>query len=67
MMYNYNTDVFLHQAFVYFCVATGYQEGSAGILVSGLVQPHFCACPKPGPRFRSVCVFRNHEVFQQKI
>ena len=28
---------------------SNYQEGWAGITLTSLIPPHFCACPKPGP------------------
>jgi hypothetical protein len=40
--------------FVYICIAAGdpiVKKGRVGIPLTGLILPHFCNCPKPGPEF----------------
>ena len=41
--------------FVYICISIGYpviKRRRVGIPLNGLTQPHFFACPKPGPWFQ---------------
>jgi hypothetical protein len=35
-----------------------HQEGRVRIPLTGLTQPHICACPKPGPGFQTTYVQR---------
>ena len=37
-------------------LGSSYQEGRVGIPLTGIILPHFCACPKPGPGFPTLYV-----------
>jgi hypothetical protein len=40
---------------LFVCRRLIYEEWRVGIQLMALTPPHFCACPKPVPRFLSVC------------
>ena len=49
----YTTRIRKHIVYLYMYCGwrSSYQEGSVGILLTGLIPPHVWACPKPGPVF----------------
>ena len=43
--------IFIVCLYLYCRSRSNYQEGMVGIPLTDLTSPHFCACPKSGPRF----------------